>query len=299
MQKKNLNSPHLSELKRKRRRVFFSKIIIFFFLLLIFLALAGLFSRWKEINIDQIEIVGNKVIDSTLIKKEIEEELSDYYFLIFPRSNVLIYPKNDIKNRLNNTFKRLDNISFNIKDEKTLEVTLSERKAIYTWCGEDKALYSAVLLDNKELENQCYFVDESGYLFDRAPYFSGEVYFKFFGKLNNNKNKDNTNFIGSYFLPDLFYKIITFRDDVSSFGIKPASLFAKEDGDIELYLSSSKTLINSPKIIFKSDADLLKVAENLQAAITTEPLKSDFEKKYSSLLYIDLRFNNKIYYKFE
>ena len=224
--------------------------------------------------------------------------MSGYYFWIFPKSNVLLYPKNDIKNRLNNKFKRLDNISFNIKNEKILEILLQERKAIYTWCGENPALYSAVVLDDKELENQCYFIDENGYLFDRAPYFSGEVYFKFFGKLNNDKNKDNTNFIGSYFLPDIFYRMISFRDDVSSFGIKSSSFFLKEDGDIELYLSSSKTSNNLPKIIFKKDDDLLKVAENLQAAITTEPLKSDFEKKYSSLLYIDLRFNNKIYYKF-
>jgi hypothetical protein len=53
-----------------------------------------------------------------------------------------------------------------------------------------------------------------------------------------------------------------------------------------------------PEIIFKIDSDFQKIAENLQAAITTEPLQTDFKNKYSSLLYIDLRFGNKVYYKF-
>jgi len=40
------------------------------------------------------------------------------------------------------------------------------------------------------------------------------------------------------------------------------------------------------------------IKENLDTALNTEPLKSDFKKKYSSLEYIDLRFGNKVYSKF-
>jgi len=71
----------------------------------------------------------------------------------------------------------------------------------------------------------------------------------------------------------------------------------KEDGDIEIYLKPVDSL-NFPKIILKSTSDFNKVVENLQSVLTTEPFQSDFKNKYSSLLYIDLRFGNKVYYKF-
>ena len=69
---------------------------------------------------------------------------------------------------------------------------------------------------------------------------------------------------------------------------------------MEIFLSkgTSSTSAIGPKIIFKKDADLQNIAENLQAALNIEPLKSKFKNKYSLLLYIDLRFGNKVYDKF-
>ena len=82
-------------------------------------------------------------------------------------------------------------------------------------------------------------------------------------------------------------------------GLKPVALYKQDNGDIRVFLSKGKTLSMGPEIIFKSDTDLETVAENLQAALNTEPLQSDFKNKYSSLLYIDLRFGNKVYFKFQ
>jgi len=72
----------------------------------------------------------------------------------------------------------------------------------------------------------------------------------------------------------------------------------QEDGDVKLYLSSFTSKMG-PEIIFKADSNFEKIIENLQSVLSTEPLQSDFKNKYSSLLYIDLRFGNKVYYKFK
>ena len=61
---------------------------------------------------------------------------------------------------------------------------------------------------------------------------------------------------------------------------------------------SSRTKQIKSYICVGLDSDFEKLAENLQAALMTEPLQSDFKNKFSSLLYIDLRFGNKVYYKF-
>lgn len=303
MNRNVLDSPHILILKKKRQKIFLKKILFFFFLFLIFLIIFGLISRWKEINIENIEIQGNKVLENKELEELVKEELKEYYFFIFPKSNIFLYPKGDIKNKLENKFKRLENISFEIKNERTLQIYMTERKATYIWCGESPYLNAEIILDEKELENQCYFIDEKGYLFDKAPYFSGNVYFKFFGILSNDENqkvkqKENENLLGLYFLPEIFSKIITLKDDIISFGLEPVSLFLKDNGEIELYLLSSSIPPYAPRIIFKENSDMNKIAQNLEAAIRTEPLKSDLENKYSLLSYINLSFNNKIYYKF-
>ena len=139
--------------------------------------------------------------------------------------------------------------------------------------------------------NQCYFLDEDGYIIDEAPYFSGEVYFKFYGSSEG---------LGSYFSKENFKQLILFKDILISFGLKPVAFYLTNNGDAEVFLSkgTSHALTTGPKIIFKQNADFQNIAENLEAALNTEPLKSKFKNKYSSLLYIDLRFGNKVYDKF-
>ena len=278
-----LHSPKLLELKKKRRQTFFNKILLS---LIAFSAIfAGLVfvSRLDKLNIFEIEVIGNKVVETELIKEVVKNNLEGYYLWFLPKSNFLLLPKNKIKNELTVRFKRLKDISFDLGNTGVLSVSFSEREGKYIWCGENLPEAGA-----KSEESSCYFVDESGYVFDQAPYFSGEVYFKFFGPVSD-----------SYFSPDLFEKIIVLKENLSNMGMKPTSLYIKNDGDMEIYLSSNKMPPDAPKIIFKDTFEAEKLSENLQAALATEPLQSDFKNKYSSLLYIDLRYGNKVYYKFQ
>ncbi len=139
-------------------------------------------------------------------------------------------------------------------------------------------------------------MDESGYIFDKAPYFSGEVYFKFYGLFDIN-NIDNP--LGSYFSKQNFEQLVSFKYLLAGIGLKPVALYIADNGDAQMFLSDGDSLMADPKIIFKVDSDFQKVAENLETALSTEPLQSNFKNKYSSLLYIDLRFGSKVYYKFK
>jgi hypothetical protein len=295
MKKRNvLNSPRLLALKKKRRKNLQNKILFLtFFFGMLFIGLVFL-SRIDEFNIDTIIATGNKITDTELIDEVVNNNLEGYYFYLFPKSNFLLYPKSKIKNELASKLRGLKDISFVLENTKTLAVSLSERKAEYIWCGEDLSE-----INKKAEELLCYFIDNNGYLFDTAPYFSGDVYFKFFGLLSYDEINTSNSPLGGFFSPLIFKKIVSLKEVLSSMQIKPTSLYLKPDGDIEIYLSSNKLPPNAPKIILKSDFVLEKLFENLQAALTTEPLKSGFKNKYSSLLYIDLRFGNKIYFKFE
>lgn len=289
MQKRNvLSSPRLTELKNQRRKAVVNKFLIIFFSLVVLFAIGTYFSRLEGLNISKVEVEGNKVIDTSAVQSIVQDQIAGKYLWLFPKTNVLSYPKGKIKSALQSNFSRLSNIEVSIQDRKILKVSVSEREAKYLWCG------VMPLSGVGHPTEACYFLDDEGYIFDEAPYFSGEVYFKFYGSPDG----EAENPTGSYFSPQNFKQLILFTDVVASMGINPVMISVLPDGDIEMFLARSGSNTLGPKIIFKSDADLKNVAENLQAALATDPLMSGFKNKYSLLQYIDLRFGNKVYFKF-
>jgi hypothetical protein len=283
MQPRKFTSSHVEELKKRRRKVFKIKFLFYFILFFIFLVGLYFLSKWNEINISKIEISGNKVLETQALERLVQEEINGKYLWLFPKTNFVLAPRSKIKKELSQVFRRIDNISFDLSDSKTLKIQISERKPVYTWCGE-------VLpeLDSKPGDLRCEFMDEKGYVFDEAPYFSGDAYFKFYGPLEE-----------YYFGGNNFNNYILFISNLEHIGINPVSLVLKTDNEVEIYLSANIAPPDGPKIVFNNKNDLLKIYQNLEAAIKTDPLKTEFKEKYSSLLYLDLRFNNKVYYKFK
>lgn len=288
MQKRNvLNSPRLLELKKSRKKAFWGKVLVSFLGLVAVFAFLAYISRLENLNISEIKISGNKTVETDLLLETIKGEVAGKYLWLFPKTNVLIYPQNTIKATLENNFKRLKNTSFSIENNKILSVSLDERTAKYMWCG-------ASLPAEEDTAEKCYFLDEEGFVFDEAPYFSGEVYFKFYGA--NNLAVENPQ--GSYFSEQSFSQLIFFKNFLTDLDLKPVQMLVKEDGDVEIYLSKGSMLSQNPKILLKIDSDFQNVAENLDAALGTEPLKSKIKNKYSLLQYIDLRFGNRVISKF-
>ncbi len=293
-----LNSPKIEQVKKKRREALIRKISIFLSFFVVCLILLSILFRWSAINIQNIEITGNKVVEAKDIEEAIRKDTSGNYYWLFPKTNFIFYPQNEVKNNLAQNFKRLKNISLEVHELKKLKVEVTEREPVYTWCG-----YDLPPLEIKLEDSRCFFIDNEGYVFDEAPRFSGSVYFRFYGGLEGNKKSEQNedlldNAPGSYFLKSNFAKISAFKKSISNMGLKPISLFVKPDGDIEIYLSSAMPP-EGPKIIFKTDSDYEKLVDNLQTVLETEPLKTEIKTKYNSLLYIDLRFGNKVYYKFK
>ncbi len=290
MRKKSvLYSPRIREIKKKKNRVLRRKILIYLILLIAILTLIGFSLRWQKINIQKIAISGNKVIDTELIKNIVAENLVGNYLYILPKTNFIFYPKDKIKLELSSKYKRLKDITLNVDNLERLNIQVNERTAHYTWCG---AIPEDLTINTEE---KCYFIDDDGYIFDEAPYFSGEVYFKFYG--TNDINTSDP--MGSYYAKDIFNKLITLNTTLKTMGLKTSALSIKGNGEIKVFLSGINKSATRPEIILNTKSDFNKIAENLQAALTTAPLQSDFEKKYASLLYIDLRFGNKVYYKFK
>jgi len=290
-----LNSPRLLKFKKEKQKTFRKKLLwAVFFLVLFFLSLIFL-SRWKEMNIENVQVSGNKVLETKIIEQKVREKISGNYFWVFPKTNFIIYPQKEIATDLKNNLKRIKDVFVNDRNIKNLEINITEYNAEYLWCGISPVEKKEVAEEDFLEKNKCYFMNEDGYIFDEAPYFSGEVYFKFYG--NNALNLENP--LGTYFFEKDFNRFIYLKKSIEELGIKITSLFVMDNGDVKILLSPKIINQKNPEIIMKLDSDFTKAIENLQSILNTEPLQTDFKNKYSSLLYIDLRFGNKVFYKFK
>ncbi len=275
------SSPRIAELHRKKNKVLKRKIafsVIFFICIIVGL---GLLSRASSLNIKEVNISGNIVVDNSEIKNIVESKILGHYFWIFPKANFALYPKNKIKKELMKKFNRLKDISFNLQSTSILTVNVSEYEGKYLWCGEQIPAVEFI-------KSKCYFLDDTGYIFDEAPFFSGGVYFKFYGEPSH---------IGSFYLKNHWANIILLKKTLESMRLKPTNFWLDENKDGNISLSSEP--MKGPRIIFNLDTDYQKMAENLQSALDTDPLRTDYKYKFDSLDYINLSFGNKVYYKFK
>jgi cell division septal protein FtsQ len=279
-----LNSAKIKQKKRKtfKRRIIF--LCVFFVVLLIGLSFL---SKIKAFAITDIVVSGNAVIETDAIKQIAEENLSGNYLHLFSRSDFLIYPRKSIENAIMASSLRIASAEVSLDGKHTLAIAITEREPKFTWCG------LALPVDNSP--QRCYFLDTTGFAFAPAPYFSGDIYFKFYGPLDPADVQLGAQFLDSETINAILAASQSFHD----FGWKPYALAIDANGDYELSIESPDTTpVLYPKIIFRKDNDPATIASNLSAALAVEPFATKMKKEFASLIYIDLRYDNKVYYKF-
>lgn len=284
-----LTSPRIIEIKRKRRnkriRLF---IFVFIFLISIVTGLSFL-SFYKKINIQIINIQGNQVVNKEDILNNIKDQISGKYFYLFSKSNIFIYPKSKVYENLRESFPRIEKLSIDKKYFNTLNIILTEKIGSFLWCG------SSIPESEYNVGENCFFVNNKGLIFDKAPYFSGNVYFKFYLPVDLVENSA----LGKEILPiEEFNLLIGLIDKLESVKLRPIYLiFNPQENIYEIYLSHSE-IATSPKFIFNKDSDIKKIGDDFVLAMKNQEFADEIRNNYNKLLYFDLRFNNKVLYKF-
>lgn len=268
---------------KKRVRILVLFLVLFFSLVVS----VSYFSFHKKITLSNIVVSGNNIIDTDDIEKVVKDNLSGRYVYLFSRANFLFYPKNKIYKDLNSSFPRIEELSISRKGFNSLEINIKERSGTYLYCGKEVPLISSNIGDN------CFFVNKDGFIFDKAPYFSGNVYFKYYVSLGG----DGSPLGKQLFTEEKFKEITNFIDDLFALSFKPAYMIVDEKGFYTIYLEH-KPLSTSPKILLKNTNDLKTVFDNISSSMKKKEFSDEINQKYDRLEYIDLRFKNKVLYKF-
>lgn len=261
---------------RKRKKRFLIIFVGILFGVSLFIGFFAWLFTQERFLIKNINIYDNSVVQTEDIMKIVNKENSGKYLLLFKKQSSFIYPKNAIEDRLLEEFKRIKTIEINRKDFNTLEIYITEYKPKYLWC--DK--YTKESNDSSSGMNEsCYFTNEEGYVYAKAPFFSGNVFFKWYTeKLNDNP-------IGSLMLDDdVFNKLITLKDVIQSMGFDLIQITEQKEGDYTFIIDGGN------KILFNINQDSTTLVDTLDSVLGEISKNKTFE-------YIDLRFGNKVFYK--
>ncbi|MEK7659129.1 MAG: FtsQ-type POTRA domain-containing protein [Patescibacteria group bacterium] len=245
--------------KRKKRKIRVAFLVVSSLsFFIIFVVYALFFSGWFSVK--GIELSGNQKVGEEEIKK-----------IIKPFSNILFSSSQKIENSLKKNFPIIGqaNVSKNFFN-KYLNVRIDERKTTGIWC--------------RSGNDRCFYFDKDGFLFKPAARFSGETFLA----IEDGRGGD-FKLTDSFDDKELFEKINLTKDILDELKIVAYNNFFLPPDSFEFWIKTKDGWY-----IY------LDKESNIQAQLVV--LKKFLEEKLSvdrrqNLQYIDLRVNNRIYYK--
>ncbi|MFH1552010.1 MAG: FtsQ-type POTRA domain-containing protein [bacterium] len=263
-----LRNQILEESKKKKRKKIWTKFFLAI-VLLVFLAGGIIYSLYLDyFRIKNINIEGNYILNKQEIEENIKNSISGKLFYVLPKNNILIISTEEINNNLAENFLRIKNLEVAKNFPDSLDIKISERKTYGLFCK----------------ENGCFFLDKNGYVFSKSIFVSGDIFIKFLDE------RENNNITFKTYLLDIneFAQIRDFIDGLKTESVMISQVVFKKDGLFEFQTEEGWYILLSERSDYKLSLDNLKIA-----------LINQIKEKRPELEYIDLRLENKVFYKFK
>ena len=264
------------KLLRRERAIRWIKIS--FVIVLIAGLLYGLsaLSKAPMINIQTILVSGNSAVSSDDILVTTREILQGHRLLIFSRSNIFWYPKQQIINTLEHSYLWIDSVSIDRVNSTTISLNIKERVPVMVWCGV-----------SREKAGTCQLMDSLGYLFAKAPEFSGTAYIKLYGPITDAGWRGS-----NFYTPSGLNHVFLLTKALPEIGFQPTEVEVVNDNQYNLFLNSGT------RISVQVSDQVSTIVANLSSLLTQKAFADSQIDNFANLLYIDARFGNKLFYKF-
>jgi len=248
--------------KRPKRKIYRSRGFWFFFLFLIIIGVSTYFVFFSDLlRVKNIEVSGTGKVSADEVKSIFLTEISKKMLFFLPK-NILSVDFDKLSNDVSSKFPEIEKVSVKIVLPNTVSAEIIEKTPEGCWCA-----YS-----------ECYYFDKYGVVYQK------------------NSNCNNLLTINSDKKPELTKQIISenelnnvskiFKDVSGLVKIKNLNFY-----DEKIILETNQGW----KIYFKHGDDIPGQIVNLKAILEQ---KVPVEKQ-DNLNYIDLRFGNKVFYKFK
>ncbi len=269
-----------TEIKNKKKsRIKWGKIRRggYYFLTVAFFAVAiyaFIFSGF--LNIDKIEVRGVKTISAEKIIETINDLMETKRWRIFSKRNYLFFNSDEADKLLREKFKKIGELQIEKVFPDKLNISINERSALLVLCS----------------VGNCYLVDRQGIAYEKVDLdvsnLKGTKLIKIIDESNKKIQKGE-----NVFVPEFVKFVIAISDEVreetnlrllNEYRIKSrvsGELIAQTDRGWDIYFDTKNPL--------KKSVRMLKLVLNKQIAL----------KDFNRLEYIDLRLNNKVFYRMQ
>ncbi len=239
----------------------------------------------EPLQISTINVTGTKTLSVEEIRSAVNATLQGKYLNIIPKTSGLFFSEEKTRQELLNSFKKIHSVEFDHKDLDTLNISITE------------SIPQAIVCEGfreDERWDDCFYVDEKGYIFEKSSQFSDGVYLKYFVNMDSDPLTIGTSFMDEVKFKELQSFAKKFNDaEISVTGILVGAL-----GSYELYIRNSD---QSVTVIYFDDVNPLdKTFSNFIAFWQSAKDNKLGERTGTSTApvfdYINLRFGNNIFY---
>ena len=260
--------------KRKRVRALFALAAFSLFLVLAY----GLhyLSYLPPLTIGAMSIGGTKVVPADALHDFVEERVAAHSHGFISGRNIFMFDTSDLESDILIKFPRIRTVRVSRTGffDNTLVIEASERISFAKWCLSG---------DPSKSGTPCFLMDRDGFIFALADPTNVTEY-SFLGSLSLTSDP-----IGLTYGTGHFPGILSLLDLLGQAGFSPTGASIVDDRDVLVSLGEGFYLKAS---FGESSGELVK---NLKLVLSSDALKD----KTKNLEYIDLRFGNRVYYKFK
>lgn len=265
-----LTPSRLKARRRKRRLLIASGASV-----LVLLVCAGVVGAFyiPALRVREVHALGTQTISAEEVARVVQEALSGRVWFFFPKNNAFLYDEQDIAAVIHRKFPKVKSASIELESFHSMKITIKERTPRVLWCGEVPG------------PGPCFFMDDSGAVYEAAPDYSGTPYVRWFGKLPSGR------VLGETFAPDAFEGLLPLVSEFEKENLQTDTVYMHDNGDVEIGYENSFTLYFT----------LYQKPENILKAFHAALRAPVFEKRpVSELVYLDLRYSDtRAYYKFK
>ncbi|EKE20067.1 MAG: hypothetical protein ACD_8C00057G0018 [uncultured bacterium] len=263
----------------ERRSTRFSSIAskgIFYFLLVGFVAVSVyvlFFAPYLQIL--NIEITGTQTLDNAQIKQRVSSMLEGKYLGIIPKNNYMFISQKRVQNVLTGQFKRIRKMTMIKKFPDSVTIEIDERRALLVWCAGEN----------------CYLIDENGTAYGEADFSTPELTQNNLLKITDTSSRSVS--IGENILEQSYERYaLEIKDALSKAGFEISGEYltpSRMAGEIRVKTEKGFDLYFSTHFPLELAIETLLVIFNKEIP----------DEKKSELEYVDLRNENKVFYKFK
>lgn len=270
-----LKSQEIIDRREKARHLRITR-LVYRVLLAAFIAVvcyALFFSSFLQIR--QVHVLGNDEISAAEISSIATAIMGEAYISRIPKNNLLILPSDVLRARIMERFKKVRGVSVEKQFPDSLNITIDERKSLLIWCSADN----------------CFLVDESGAAYVRADFDSEDIKQNHLIRINDASAREV--FLG---------KNVLTKEHLHFFlEVKDAIREQAGIGIEDTYTLPSS--IPEEFSVRTEKGTVVKLSSQLPLGRSLANMRMFFSKKESpahsldELEYIDLRYEDKIFYK--